>query len=310
MDIEKLKPTQPKEQEPYRRRVWVSVVLSFVGYGLPLIYCGYLRAGILVEIGYFVLCFILDATLALVPSFATSFIVVLLSIAVLVVFLVFIVRLTRDTNLKNVPRLNRVWMWILSVFILSTALFLLEDIFNNKYFIEAYKIPSTAMAKNLLVGDYLMASKGIDTDDLQRGDIIIFKYPKDPEQNYIKRLIGKADDRIRIDNKQVYLNGEKLDEPYTQHIDTCIYPYKEKRSKWGFHIRDSMPEIIIPEGKLFVMGDNRDNSSDSRFFGFVDEELVIGKAMFIHFSWDSENNRVRWDRIGMRLDLVLIIQSE
>lgn len=310
MDIEKLKPVKPKEPEPFKRRVWVSVVLTLLGMGPPLIYCGNLKAGIFLELIYIFLTFAVYSLVKFLPTATTLFFVLLLDLIIFIAFLIFIVKYTKGVNRENKPRLKDVWTLIIFVFLIFLGADFYSDYLSDKYLIESYSIPSTTMEETILAGDYLMASKGIDTDDLQRGDIIIFKYPKDPEQKYIKRLIAKAGNRIRIENKQVYLNGVKLDELYVQHIDSRNYPYTAKQNEWGIHIRDNMPEITIPDRMLFVLGDNRDNSSDSRFWGFVDEELVKGKARFIHFSWDSENNRVRWERIGMRLDMPSITDSE
>jgi len=175
--------------------------------------------------------------------------------------------------------------------------------------VEAYKIPSSSMENTLLTGDFLLANKFIYgmrlpipfTDiklpaisDPEPGDIIIFKYPGDPRQNYagkgtnyIKRCIAVEGQTVKIINKQVYVDGKPVGLPPHGQIDMeHITPYYKDKFQWGPYNRDNMPEIIVPKDKLFMMGDNRDNSSDSRFWGYVDRRDVLGKAMIIHWSWN------------------------
>ncbi len=167
--------------------------------------------------------------------------------------------------------------------------------------VEAYKIPSSSMENTLLVGDFLLANKFVYgmrlpipfTDirlpaisDPKPGDIVIFKYPFNPSINYIKRCIAVEGQKIKIENKQVYVDGKAIALPENgQFMDSEIYPYYNTGS-WGRNVRDNMPEIEVPKGMLFMMGDNRDNSADSRFWGFLDRKLVQGKAMIIHWSWN------------------------
>jgi signal peptidase I len=160
------------------------------------------------------------------------------------------------------------------------------------------------MKDTLLVGDFLLANKFIygmrlpipftniklpALDDPEPGDIIIFKYPGDLTQNYIKRCIAVEGQKVKIVNKQVYVDGEPV--PLPEHGKFAdfdrVLPYYD-RGNWGPHMRDNMPEMEVPPGKLFMMGDNRDNSADSRFWGFLDRKLVIGKAMIIHWSWADD----------------------
>ncbi len=205
--------------------------------------------------------------------------------------------------------------------------------------VEAYKIPSSSMEETLLVGDFLLANKFVfgmrlpiplidiklpALADPVPGDIVIFKYPKDPSQNYIKRCIAVEGQKIKIVDKQVYVDGKPVSFPiHGQFLDNRIHPYVKRRNPWGIQIRDNMPERVVPSGMLFMMGDNRDNSSDSRFWGFLDRKLVVGKAMVIHWSWADDPNapyvrasdpfsivksvaynvyhfpeRVRWSRLG------------
>jgi signal peptidase I len=124
-----------------------------------------------------------------------------------------------------------------------------------------------------------------------RGDIIVFKYPEDPKRDFIKRVIGVGGDVIESRDKEIYVNGTKLSEPYVQHVDSDVKPRDMDR-------RDNFGPVTVPEGKVFVMGDNRDQSYDSRFWGFVDLSLVKGNAIIIYWSWDNDKTWVRFNRIG------------
>ena len=139
--------------------------------------------------------------------------------------------------------------------------------------------------------------------DPKPGDVVIFKYPKDQRVNYIKRCIAVGGQRIKIVNKQVYVDDKPVTlAPPGQYADSIhVFPYSPQyldRDGWGYGIRDNMPERVVPKGMLFMMGDNRDNSADSRFWGFLDRRLVLGKAMIIHWSWQSyydDQDQIRKD---------------
>ncbi len=299
MDMDK--EISPKPEIYKKRHIWVTVILTILGPGLPLVYCGYLKAGLMVEVGAMLFIFMLLILQGLVPFPSTTILFFFGVILLYLSFLILNIRFTLVSNRLENPRIKYAWIWIIGVIIVAGAVDYSIDSIIKSSIVEAYKMPASSMEPTMLVGDFLMATKGIDPEELQYGDIIIFKYPLDQHQNYIKRLSGRGGDTIRIVDKQVYRNGQKLMEPYIKHIDTRIFP-GDNHSRWGRNLRDNMPDIEVPQGKLFVLGDNRDNSADSRFWGYVDEDLVIGKARFIHFSWDSEKKRVRWDRMGLRLD--------
>ncbi|RME64308.1 MAG: signal peptidase I [Nitrospirae bacterium] len=172
------------------------------------------------------------------------------------------------------------------------------------YIVQAFKIPSGSMKPTLLVGDHILVLKFIYgtkipfTDkrilvftEPKRGDVIVFKYPKDPDRDFIKRVIAVGGDVVEERNKVVYVNGRPLKEPYVQHTDNDIRPA-------GYDVRDNFGPVTVPEGKLFVMGDNRDQSYDSRYWGFVDLKDVKGKAFIIYWSWDPIKHRPRLSRIG------------
>jgi signal peptidase I len=181
---------------------------------------------------------------------------------------------------------------------------LLLALFIRTFVVQAFKIPSGSMKDTLLIGDHILVSKfiygvknpfngttWIPFKKPKRRDIVVFKYPVNPTQDYIKRVVGLAGDTIEIKDKKVYVNGELQDEKYAIFLDNKILPAHVQR-------RDNMGPITVPENSLFVMGDNRDNSYDSRFWNFVDLKSVKGKAFILYWSWDKENFSVRWNRIA------------
>ncbi len=195
------------------------------------------------------------------------------------------------------------------------AIALLIALLVRTFVIQAFKIPSGSMENTLLVGDHIFVNKFLYGYHLpytegrvlawttpRRGDIIVFVFPEDPTKDFIKRVIAVPGDTVEIRDKALILNGKPLHETYTR--------YAEGNAVNGIALRrDNMPPVKVPKGKYFVMGDNRDRSYDSRFWGFVDEEAIIGKALFIYFSlnWDTDllwyevwryPELVRWERIG------------
>ena len=128
-------------------------------------------------------------------------------------------------------------------------------------------------------------------DEPHRGDIIVFRYPEDPNRDFIKRVIGIEGDVVEGKNKQVFVNGKLQNEPYVQHVDTAV-------RTGGMEPRDNFGPYLIPKGKVFVMGDNRDQSYDSRYWGYVDLKDIRGKAFIIYWSWDSQKSFPRFGRIG------------
>lgn len=166
---------------------------------------------------------------------------------------------------------------------------------------QAFKIPSGAMEKTILVGDYILVNKYFyKFKQPTYGDIIVFKYPIDPRKDFIKRVLAVGGDTIEIRNKKVYVNGALQKSKFAFHSDSRVFSdpnmYPENMVK-----RDNLEPTKIDSGKLFVMGDNRDESYDSRFWGMVDVKAVRGKAFIIYWSWDKNTNSVRWNRIGKNL---------
>ncbi|MEW6221442.1 MAG: signal peptidase I [Thermodesulfobacteriota bacterium] len=176
-------------------------------------------------------------------------------------------------------------------------------LFIRTFIIQAFKIPSESMKPTLLVGDHILVNKFIygirnplggrglwvPISRPERGDIIVFLYPQDPSKDFIKRVVGVAGDRIEVRNKELFVNGQREAAAYGVHEDPAVMPTGP---------RDNFGPQEVPEGKVFVMGDNRDKSLDSRFWGFVDLAAVKGKAFIIYWSWDANDFGVRWGRLG------------
>jgi signal peptidase I len=185
-------------------------------------------------------------------------------------------------------------------------------------FFRAFTNPTGSMEKTLLVGDYLVA-KVRDIGPIQRGEIVVFHYPVDPGQTFIKRVLGVPGDRVRMINKQFYLNGTALKEPYIHHATDYVDPYRDNfpsqpntmtypgaQAALAMLRHDVVNgEVVVPPGKYFVLGDNRDLSLDSRYWGFVDRREIFGKPLFIYCSIDEPGSgapRLRPERIFKRIE--------
>ncbi|MBU0673057.1 MAG: signal peptidase I [Proteobacteria bacterium] len=181
---------------------------------------------------------------------------------------------------------------------------LLLALFIRTFVVQAFKIPSGSMIPTLMVGDHILVSKfiyGIKNPFTgsvlvpvklpERNDIVVFKFPLNPSQDFIKRVIGLPGDRVEMIEKKLLVNGEPIAEDPGVYLDERIFSS-------DIQPRDNFGPIIVPEHSLFVMGDNRDNSHDSRFWKFVDIKAVKGKAFVIYWSWDHDVFFPRWKRIG------------
>jgi signal peptidase I len=176
------------------------------------------------------------------------------------------------------------------------------------FIVQAFKIPSSSMERTLLIGDHLLVNRlsyvmKVPFTDIvlfrlgnpERGDVIVFRYPVDRSKDFIKRVVAKEGDVVEIRDKVVFVNGKEARNPHAQYLEPTIIPAQ-------FAKRDNMPPLTVPKDSYFVMGDNRDRSLDSRFWGFVHRNDLVGRALIIYFSWDNEADsvlgHVRWNRIG------------
>jgi signal peptidase I len=169
-------------------------------------------------------------------------------------------------------------------------------LFIRTFVVQAFKIPTGSMEPNLLVGDHLLVNKFVFAPtassiermllpmrDIRRGDIIVFKFPEEPERDFIKRVIGLPGETLELRSKKIYINGQPLDEPYVHYID-ATHAASEVTS---FDVRERYGPVKVPPDQYFVMGDNRDNSQDSRYWGFLPRHYVKGKALLIYWSYES-----------------------
>jgi signal peptidase I len=173
--------------------------------------------------------------------------------------------------------------------------------FARTYVVQAFKIPSGSMEENLLIGDHILVNKFVygpapsaferailPVREVRRGDVVVFKSPEDPTRDFIKRCVALPGDQVEIIGKKLFVNGEPIDETaYTYHTDHQTYP-RSRFSVPQHRYRDNFGPEIISAGRYFCLGDNRDNSNDSRFWGSVPEEMIKGRAVLIYWSYESD----------------------
>jgi signal peptidase I len=189
-------------------------------------------------------------------------------------------------------------------------------LFVRTFVVQAFKIPTGSMENNLLIGDHLLVNKFVfaptllplenallPIDPIRRGDVIVFKYPEQPDRDFIKRVIGLPGETIELRNKRVYINGTRLDEPYVHFIFPPDDNGESSASSLpDFDLTRSYGPVMVPERHYFMMGDNRDNSQDSRYWGFMPQDYVKGKALFVYFSFGESSadgllGSIRWNRL-------------
>ncbi|MEP6645291.1 MAG: signal peptidase I [Acidobacteriaceae bacterium] len=181
-------------------------------------------------------------------------------------------------------------------------------VFVITFIVQAFQIPSESMEKTLLIGDYLLVDKlryggngfigrAVPYRDIQRGDVVVFHYPVNPSEHFVKRVAGMPGDRVRLINRRLYVNGTALEEPYVQHTVRLHDVFRDEfprlnipvpglEGRWWLQMKRLVEdgELIVPQGHYFVLGDNRDESLDSRYWGFVPRENIIGRPLVIYWS--------------------------
>ena len=173
-------------------------------------------------------------------------------------------------------------------------------LFIRTFVVQAFKIPTGSMEENLLIGDHLLVNKFVfgptassaekavlPIADIKRGDVLVFKYPVEPERDFIKRVIGLPGETVEVKERKIYINGAVVDDSHAHYLLPATADYHEVTS---FDVRERYGPVTVPPNQYFVMGDNRDNSQDSRYWGFLPRDLVKGRALVIYWSYESDRD--------------------
>jgi len=192
----------------------------------------------------------------------------------------------------------------------SIVIAVILALFVRTWVVQAFKIPTGSMENNLLIGDHLLVNKFVfgpeplaleravmPVRDIRRRDIVVFKYPDEPSRDFIKRVIGLPGETIELRNKKVFVNGQPLDEPYVHFLEVSRVAAEVTSSD----VRERYGPVTVPDGQYFVMGDNRDNSQDSRYWGFLPRHYIKGKALVIYWSYDAGGEEPREAGVGATL---------
>jgi signal peptidase I len=191
----------------------------------------------------------------------------------------------------------------------SIVIAVILALFIRTFVVQAFKIPTGSMENNLLVGDHLLVNKFIfaptetgleqtllPIEPIRRGDVIVFKYPEDPARDFIKRVIGLPGETLEIRQKKVFVDGEALDEPYVHFLRP-----PSGTSGGSYDVRERYGPVVVPANHYFVMGDNRDNSQDSRWWGFLPRHYIKGKALMVYWSYEPEERYASGEGLADRI---------
>ena len=286
------RPDQPKP-EPARRRPLVAGLLSFLAAGLGQAYNGQPAKGALFGMASFagIYIYFLTGPWRSFPGLVGG---IILGVAFQFWIIIDAARTAARLDDYRLKKYNAapVYLAVMLVFLAGHSL---ERRYIRDSFCEIYTVPAGSMAPTLIPGDLIMADRtGSTLANLARGDIVVFPNPEKPEIKFAKRVIGLPGEKVMIIDKQVFINGRRLNEPYANFALRTDLPPKSRPP------RDFGP-LTVPPGRLFVLGDSRDNSNDSRFIGPIDRADLIGKIGYIVGSVDPETGSLRWGRLGLAL---------
>jgi signal peptidase I len=240
----------------------------------------------------------------------------------------------RADALRRVNRPRGRWLRVAWEWAKSFQVAILVFLFVRAFFVEAFKIPSGSMERTLLVGDFLLVNKLVYGAEVpftgkrlpairepRLGDVVVFQWPQDPTKNFVKRLVGMPGDTLSMEDGALVRNGRRIREQYVLHTDPDADPSGEEFRWQSDHLvrsaqahiryqpsRNNWGPIVVPAGNYFMLGDNRDNSLDSRYWGFVPDSLIRGQPLVVYYSYEPDSgtqsawlSRVRWDRLGSRV---------
>jgi len=270
-----------------KTRPIIALLLSLIAPGLGQIYSGKLKRGIILFLVIEFLFILLHIFSGLRFRFYGFILFLAYSFAFLGFFLYILLDAFRGINKLRVTVRKPYHRWYFYIAISAVVIllneFILGPVLPDIKTFKSYKFPSISMQPALLVGDRLVADRKIYKEEKpKRGDVIIFEYPKDPSKDFLKRVIGLEGEKVEITDNKLYINDKLIDDPWGYYDSSVEKKYLKGLENFG--------PVVVPKGSLFVLGDNRNNSMDSRIFGFVDLAKVEGKALYIY--WAKNKSRI------------------
>jgi signal peptidase I len=314
VDSDSMPEGEAQSPSPSLRQPWLAGLLGFVVPGLGHLYAGRIGQAVLAFVALAVLGVAMLVSMVALPGPPANVVVPLaLIMAFRVLVAVDSARAARAfPQGRPIPRFSR-WYWCLAAGVLvGLVLNPLWTVVVRTTFVEAYQIPTGAMEPTILRGDHLLATKwaygwrlpilgnvAVGARAPARGDLVLFRFPADRSRVFIKRVIGLPHETVEIRAKSVLVNGSRLREPYARFLEP---PMEGPLGAETTRARDDWGPQTVPAGAYFVLGDNRDNSRDSRYWGFLPGSDVLGRAAMVYWSLEPQGGGIRWDRIGHRLE--------
>jgi signal peptidase I len=294
------------------RNPWLAGVLAFFAYGLGHLYVGKFQRAVVILAVYGVLMAIIILT-RLQHYYAGTLIFVLLSFSVTIFTVVDAARLAIKQKPYVMKSYNR-WYYYIGFLVLASSInYFISENRDDVFGFKSYRIPSTSMAPTVRVGDFIIVDTwAYNNNSVERGDIIVFKYPNDPSIDYIFRVIALPGEEFEYTNKQIYLDGKPMQQYEKGSYTSLAKPDRKFTQKieilegleYKILLMERHPTInttmIVPEDHYLVMGDNRDNANDSRYWGYVPVEYIKGKALYVWFNY-SEAGGFATERFGQVL---------
>jgi signal peptidase I len=269
------------------RKWWVAGLLSLLLMGLGQMYNGQARKGVWLYLSFRIIFIAAALAMSFVHSrllfFVVAFVGISFYLSVVIEAAMTARRLGSHYRLKSY---NNGYAYIFLLLFVSLALLPAISFVVKTYLVEAFRIPAGSMMPALQIGDHFLVEKiSAEVADPRRGDIVVLVIPQGEGQRFVKRVIGLPGDVIELNGKKLIVNEKEISEPYAQYV------LKDRRNV-GYG------PVTVPKNAFYVLGDNRDNSMDSRVFGVVERGSIVGRAKVIYWSWDHENAMIRWNRIG------------
>ncbi len=273
------------------RSMWIAGIFAFITFGLGHFYSGDIRKAVFIYLGQVIVWACIALLLLIIPNYFV--------IPALLIYISYMLYSVVDAVLTakrcSEPYTVKIYnKWYLYIFIFVVSFFYTQPFyasFIRKDVMAEYVIPTESMKPTMIQGDYVIANNFIyKFNKPKRGDLVVFKDPYNSSGNLVKRLIGVSGDIIEIRNKKLYLNNVKQNEKYIVHYDKKNYPSK-------ISSRDNYGPFKVPKNRVFLLGDNRDNSFDSRNWGGVAKDTILGKVQNLYWSRDIKTDKIRWKRI-------------